>query len=192
MRTTISKFKYLFIMIVIAGLASCKGEIGPIGPDGTDGTDGNANVTTISILASDMTWTPGGDYLGREAEVFTLDTIAVNQDIIDHGAVLGYCHLLFTSYDEWLVLPFHWEGTSGNTSNVVYTFNLNEINLYAYITSSGWNPNGLIPEYRFILITDDTISKSISSEQGILNKLENAGVDVNDYYQVMDYYNLEY
>ena len=212
MRTTISKLKYVFFLLVIAGFVSCKGEIGPPGADGidgidgidgtngddgtdgtngSDGSDGNANVTTISLLASDITWTLD-DYLGRPANVFTLDTSAVNQDIIDHGTVFGYCHFQYAPWDEWIAMPWHWENTGGNTMNVVHTYNLNIINLYAYETANEWIPNSVLPEYKFILITDNTVNKGISAEQSILNGLEQAGVDINNYYEVMDYYGLDY
>ena len=209
MRTTISKLKYVFFLLVIAGFVSCKGEIGPPGADGVDGTngidgtdgadgadgtngaDGNANVTTISLLVSDITWTLD-NYLAREANVFTLNTSAVNQDIIDHGTVFAYCNFQNGSYDEWIAMPFHWEEIGGITCNVVHTYNLNIINLYAYETAGAWNPNYCIVEYRFMLITDNTVNKGASAEQNILNELEEAGVDINNYYEVMDYYGLEY
>jgi len=40
-------------------------------------------------------------------------------------------------------------------------------------------------------VTDDG-AKSLNPKQAIYDELEKAGVDVNNYYQVMDYYNLEY
>ena len=89
-------------------------------------------------------------------------------------------------------MPWHWENEEGTTSNVVHTYNLNIINLYAYTTSGVWNPNNTVPEYRFLLITDNTVYKGGSAEQNILNELEQAGVDINNYYEVMDYYGLEY
>ncbi len=182
---------YFALIAVIFALASCKGEVGPPGADGlngTDGADGNANVITISLLETDITWTEGS-YLGRISNVFTLDTAVVTQDIVDHGTVLGYCNL----YDDiWYALPFTWENSGGtNRQYVFHSYFLNTIQLYAYQTTGLLDP-GAINEYRFLLITDNTVNKSVSGKQNILMQLENAGVDINDYYQVMDYYGLKY
>jgi len=126
--------------------------------------------------------------LGRTSNVFTLDTAAVTQDIIDHGTVLAYCNL----YDSWYALPFSWESTGGTEREYVFhTYSLNTIKLYAYQTTGVLDPSA-ITEYRFLLITDNTVNKSESGEQNILKQLENAGVDINNYYQVMDYYGLKY
>ena len=110
MKTTIVKLRNLFILAAIAGLFACEGPEGPVGPDGPkgdkgdtgltgptgpagqDGQDGNSNVTVISLLSSDITWLEG-EYLGRPANIFSLENSAVNDDIIDHGVVLGYCYM---------------------------------------------------------------------------------------------------
>ena len=50
-----------------------------------------------------------------------------------------------------------------------------------------------IGEYRFVLITDNTITtKGASAEDSILGKLKEAGVDVNNYYEVLEYYGVKY
>ena len=146
---------------------------------------------TISLLASDITWT-SGSYLGRHANVFTLNESAVNQDIIDHGTILAYCHYQSFFYNEWIAMPFDFEYSTGTTSNVLHTYNLNIIKLYAYTTTGTWDPNSEISEYRFMLITDNTVNKGASEEKNILNELDEAGVDINNYYEVMDYYGLDY
>jgi hypothetical protein len=194
MNTSISRITYLAGLLLMVGLFACEGPPGPAGAngtngtdgaDGSDGADGNANVTVVSLLSSDITWTEGS-FIGTPANVFSLTESAVNQDIIDHGAVLGY---LF--FSQWWAMPFTWENSGGTTRQYVHhSFELNTITLYAYQTSGLLNPS--IPEYRFLLITDNTVTKSASSEKEILDKLEQAGVDVNDYYEVMDYFGLEY
>ena len=157
------------------------------GVDGTDGADGNANVTIISLMSADITWT-AGTYLGRTSNVFSFTESAVNQDIIDHGTVLGYCFL----NPNWYALPFTWENTGGTSRQYVFhAYQLNTISLYAYQTAGVLNPNS-ISEYRFLLITDNTVTKRASTGQVVLEKLKNAGVDVNDYYSVMDYFGLNY
>jgi hypothetical protein len=201
MKKSISKLAYLFGLFLIAGLVACEGPAGPAGPagqdgvdgvdgtDGTDGADGNANVTIISLSYEDIVWT-ASSFLGRAANTFSLTETAVNEDIIDHGTVLAFCNL----YSTWWALPFTWISLDGTTvQTVIFSYALNTITLWSYQTGGVLDPNGAIVEYRFLLITDNTVTtKSTESEMSVLEKLEDAGVNVDDYYSVMDYFGLEY
>lgn len=197
MEKSISRFKYLAGLFLIVGLFACEGPpgadgingtdgiAGTDGADGADGADGNANVTIVSLLSGDITWT-AGSYLGRTANIFDFTENVVNQDIIDHGTVLGFCYLSL----RWWALPFIWESNGGtNTQHVLHSYALNTISLYAYDTAGAFNPSG-ITEYRFLIITDNTVTKS--SGQDVIDKIKGAGVDVNNYYEVMDYFGLDY
>jgi hypothetical protein len=202
MKTTLSNLTIVLFLFVAAILISCEGDTGPAGADGadgingtngtngidgTDGTDGNANVTIISFLYEDITWTEGS-YLGRTANIFTFDTSAVTQDIVDHGTVLGFT---FNS-PVWYALPFTWENSAGtNRQYVFHTYTQNAINLYAYQTSGVLFPGGLT-EYKFLLITDNTVFTKSSSGHNIVSQMVQAGVDTNNYYEVMDYFGLPY
>lgn len=178
----------LFLGLVTSSCGS-DGAEGPAGSAGTNGTDGNANVSIISLSTSDITWTTGS-FLGTAANTFTLTDNRVNSDIIDYGAVLGYSRI----NDEWYALPFTW---SSNTSSqyIFHTYALDTITLYAYSTDGVLNPSAL-EEYRFMLITDNTVTATSSArpaktKQKIQDELKAAGVDINDYYAVMDYYGLD-
>lgn len=202
MKTVFSKFKYGLWILFIAVLCSCEGpegpegDEGPIGPagpagpagaDGADGADGNANVTIVSLLKEDITWT-AGDFLGRTANTFTLTESLVDQNIIDHGTVLGFCFL----WSEWYPMPLIWVNSDGSSiQHILHTYTLNTIKLYAYQTSGVLNPSSIL-EYRFLLITDNTVTKSTSVKYDILYKMGEAGVDVNSYFEVMDYFGLDY
>ena len=203
------KLMNLAIMIAFLGVVSCEGPEGPEGPagptgatgpagpagqtgaagqNGEDGQDGNANVTIINLLSSDIEWTEG-EYLGRAANTYSLTNDAVNEDIIDHGVVLGYLKL-----DVWYQLPFTWEDIGGTyTEYILHTFSLNTITLYAFQTNGVLFPTS-VTDYRFMLITDNTVtgSKGDSAEKDILSKLNKAGVNVSNYYEVMDYFGLKY
>ena len=190
MKNLISKFKYLAGLFLIVGLFACEGpagEDGSDGSDGADGTDGNANVTIVSLLEEDITWT-AGSYLGRTANTFSLTSTEVSQDIMDHGVVLGFC--FFSS--NWWALPMTWENTGGTSRQyVLHAYELNTITLYAYQTSGVLTPS-ILSQYRFLCITDNTVTKSTSSGQDVIDRMTNLGVDVNDYFEVMDYFGLEY
>ena len=197
MKNSISKLKYLAGLFLIVGLFACEGPAGEDGTDGTDGiagtdgadgadgADGNANVFTVTLLSSDITWT-AGDYIGTAANTFSFTENTVNQDILDHGAVLGFC--FFSA--NWWALPLTWENSGGTSRQyVLHSYALNTITLYAYQTGGVLNPS-VISQYRFVIITDNTVTKS--SGQDILDKIEGAGVDVNNYYELMDYFGLDY
>jgi len=203
-KTTIFKLGNLLLVLALFGLFACEGPEGPqgpagptgptgptgaTGPQGPAGADGNANVTTIILLSEDITWI-ADQYLGRPANSYSLTDDAVNQDIIDHGTVLGYIKLAGV----WHQLPWAWVYTGGTYAEyVVHTYSLNTITLYAYQTDGVLNPAGIF-EYRFLLITDNTVTgaKGQSAEKIIIEKLTKAGVDVNNYFEVMDYFGLEY
>ena len=117
-----------------------------------------------------------------------LTTDAVNEDIIDHETVLGYFRLFGTpSY----AMPFIWEHNDGtNRQHILHTYQLNRITLYAFQTSGVLTPG--VNEYRFMLITDNTVTVKSSAGKDILSKLKQAGVDVNNYNEVIDYFGLDY
>jgi hypothetical protein len=172
-----------------AGTNGTNGKDGTNGTNGTNGKNGNANVTVISLLKADITWT-AGTYLGRAANTFALTNTAVNANIIDHGTVLGYGKLT----SGWYPMPFYWETSDGTSRQcVTFTYALNNITLWSWQTSGVLNPSAT-SEFRFLLITDNTVtpSKGASVSSEILYNLSKAGVDVNNYYAVMDYFGLDY
>jgi len=75
---------------------------------------------------------------------------------------------------------------------ILHSYSPNTITLFAYQTSGVLDPD-LVTEYRFMLITDNTVmgAKGISPENDILMKLEKAGVDVRSYDQVCDYFGIK-
>ncbi len=190
-------------MLALGGLVACEGPegpegpkgdtgdtgvAGPTGPAGEDGQDGNANVKIINLLGVDITWIEG-EYLGRPANIYSLANNAVNDDIINSGTVLGYCYL----YEEWYHLPLTWEDVDGSVRQyIVHTYSPNTITLYAFQTGGTLDPTGAVEEYRFMLITDNTVTgnKGTSAEAEILLKLTEAGVDVNNYHEVMEYFGI--
>jgi hypothetical protein len=170
-----------------------QGETGPVGPQGPQGPqgpagqDGNSNVIIIGFAREDVTWTEGS-YLGRTANVFDYNDEAITQDIVDHGLVLGFIRL----GTFWYNLPFYWENNAGtNRQHITFVYSLNLIRLFAYQTTGLLNP-GAVVEYRFLLITDNTVmTPSTTSAGNILSRLEAAGVDVARYEEVMNHFGLD-
>lgn len=182
MKKNLIYFRIVVLTILMAGIGSCEGDKGE---KGDDGTDGNANVTSLDISFSDMNWVTT-TYITRTANMFSWDTAAVSQDIIDFGAVLGYAYLY--ALDTWYPLPFIYEA-GGITQNVVYSYSLNNITLYAYTSSGLMYPSGFT-EFRFILITDYRVIGSAGPEADLSARFQSLGVDINDFSGVSDYLGL--
>ena len=211
MKTKIFNLRNLLFILAIGGLFACEGPEGPMGPagqkgdqgiqgvagpqgpagedgeDGEDGKDGNANVTIISLLTKDITWVVG-EYIGRPAYTYSFENEAITKDVIDHGLVIGYCKV----DDSWHQLPYIWIEDATYFEHVLHTYSLNTITIYSYETEGALDP-GATSEFRFLVITDNTITtKGASAEDSILGKLKEAGVDVNNYYEVLEYYGVKY
>ncbi len=189
MKTT-QKLMYVIMIAVIAAFASCKGEMGPAGPagadgtdgiNGTDGQDGNANVTASPWITP--TWSATSATYGN----FTYSDTAFTADILSTAAVLSYLDWLGDSTNIYTV-PF----TYGTSNIISYNFNLllGKIRWFYYAQSAIIPPVNM--RLRYVIIPSTTANKSANPQQEILYNLDRAGVDVNNYYQVMDYYGLEY
>lgn len=206
MKTILIKTRFLIILIALAVLVSCEGPEGPAGPQGPkgdtgatgaagptgqtgeNGQNGNANVQIINLLGANINWIEG-EYLGRISNVYSFTDDRINDDIINHGTILGYCYM----FEEWRSLPMIWEDIDGiSRQYVIHTYSPNTITLYAFQTGDVLDP-GEITEYRFMLITDNTVlsSKGEKSGNNILEKISLAGVDPDNYHQVMKYFGLE-
>ena len=186
---TISKIKYVLFLIVIVGFVSCKGEIGPIGPDGTDGTngidgvdgeDGNANVISSDWITP--TWTGMPSSTGQY-DYFTDD---ISSEIMNTGVILSYCD---------------WMGDASSIYPIPFTYGTSNLTMYNYSLYVGkirWWFNAqtnITPpsamRFRYVIIPAP-VTKTVNPQQAIYDDLENAGVDINNYYEVMDYYGLDY
>ena len=204
MKKVALKLSLVLFLFAITGISSCKGPTGPEGPKGpkgdtgatgatgdtgATGANGNANVKSIVLLSSDITWI-AGDYVGRAANTYSLVDTAVNNNIINHGCVLGYASVA----NEWFVLPFSWESDDGTLRQyLTFTYSFNTITLFAFETDGVMDPSG-VDKYKFLLITDNTVmtGKGASAEKEIIAKLAKAGVDIKNYYSVMDYFGIPY
>lgn len=171
-----SRLGHFTLLAALVALPACEGPTGP------QGEDGNANVTTVSLDAADITWTEG-DFLGRVANEYTFSPSAVTQDVVDHGTVLGYFNLFG---ETWHPMPWTWENDAGTIRQyLTFTYDVEEITLYAYETSGVLNPG--VTEFRFLTMTDNTVTASASSDESIEARLEAAGVDIGNYHEVAAY-----
>jgi len=190
----------IFLLCVLVSLASCKGDqgdVGPAGADGTDGADGNANVQTY--VYESPSWNTSGSAMYIDMSGILTD------DILENDAILVYLKPIANTYVN-LVPGLLWSGTRYVNINVVIENSAGTLNdpftlmLVSHELDGSWTANAeLVPlDWVKVVIIESTNTTTITGNGGVTksqsinNELQAAGVDVNDYYAVMDYYGLEY
>jgi len=173
---TMKTIKHLMFALLVAFTFSCEGEDGEDGIDGIagqDGENGNANVTSVSVPSYDVII--GGNIF---------DIPGLSQDIVDTGVVLAYTTVNGNAF--WETLPVVTGGS--------VILDIDRILLEQLVVTSTFNQT---LDFRFILIESSTsIDGSVRSSaqnprQQILDELNYAGVNINNYDEVAAYYNLD-
>ncbi|WP_024768804.1 hypothetical protein [Aquimarina macrocephali] len=187
MKTKKLKLKYFFLAFITLLALGCSdgedGAVGPAGPqggqgiagdNGTNGQDGNANVRSFTYDLS----TVSGSFYDQSIPELT-------QEVIDNDAILGYLKL--NGSTRLYPIP--------NTNLTPLGIDIRTfIELEKYSTDF-YNRNlsttfsvtaGQLDELRIVIIASTNRS---GEQQDILSKLKVEGVDINDYYAVMKYFN---
>lgn len=189
MKMKIKNFGYLFLSLLII-LASCvrNGEPGPAGADGTDGidgkdgADGNANVQTYVYM--DPAWSSNSNEMALKLD-------SITQDVLDNDVILGYVQLASNNL---------WYSTDSYHVNGYFRtlFYVNWFRILAYnIDNTEDDTPPKVSKAKIIIIkstnttTTNGNGRALSPQYFIFKELEEAGVDINDYYQVAAYYNLK-
>ena len=179
MKTTILKLMYAMLLILIATFISCKGETGPAGADGKDGVDGqNGNANVISSAWVNPTWTVPATHAS-----FDVTTSLITQEIADNGVILVYMKTSQAIYP----LPISFTNVP-NPNSFQFRVNVGSITIW-FDAQDAYEPSSV--QFRYVIIPASTSNKSANPQQEILYRLDKAGIDVNNYYQVMDYFGLE-
>jgi len=167
---TIKFFTYsVFILFLGIAISSCTGDDGADGTAGADGQDGNANV--ISVTFPNVTIAVGN-------HLFSVPELT--QSIFDTGVVLGYVQSI--GQTKWVPLPFV---TNPPMHMEIESFELGEILVHSSLSG--------VFNFRFILIESSTNKNgksTLNSRQEIYTELKNAGININDYHDVCDYYGI--
>ena len=161
------------------------GQDGADGQDGTDGQDGNANVTSVIYDVSDWSGSTG-----------SVELPFMPYYVYEEGAVLAY----LKTFGIWYPIPntrVFAEGGSGFLD--VNTWIVDSPN-GGYYYSLEFSKSGVLFEIsagdidtlKIIIIESSTTMNGKSASTSIQQKLKKNGVDINNYHDVMDYFNLEY
>jgi len=188
MKNVISKTKYVLMALIMVVTFSCspedgadgaQGPAGPAGQDGTNGQDGNANVQTFTF-----------DTSTEDGQIWNIDAPQLTQDVLDNDGVLTYLRRGGSYY----FVP----GTSFN-DEIKAVLLPSIVQLLFYNRLSGANVTPAVGNYdllKLVIIESSNTTAgrgtSKSKKQNVFNELKAAGVDVNNYNEVMDYYGLDY
>lgn len=180
--------RFLSMMLIASVFFfNCEGPEGPEGPQGEQGEQGiqglqgdpgNANVTLLRFT-QDISWDNNA--------IIRIDEIdQLNQNVLDNYAIL--------SYFKWISTLYAIPGIYGDYL-VDATYTLETANFWAYdseLTEPGDEPSDP-DEVRIILIESSSIVNGRSKytpQERLMYELEAAGIDINDYAQVAEYYGL--
>lgn len=198
------------ILILNLSINSCSGDDGE---QGAVGNDGNANVKVGVVDLTSADWLWNSSYVFSTSNTSTtshatrytdIEVPAITESIHTTGLVLVFFQPS-TSVDGWEALPFQFTNFSSvfNT-NIAYRSEVSKIRLHYFWTrnTTGTFPTGLSTytiadtKVKYIVIEGTAIgatatAKIKQSKQDIINELQKANIDINDYNAVCKYYNIE-
>lgn len=179
MKTTKFLTYTIFVLFLGFAIASCSGDDGATGPagadgtDGIDGQDGSANVQTFTFDISD-----------KSGVWFSLAVPQITQEVLDNNVILHY----LISGISYIPVP----GRGFNPACEVVVRNALGEALFVFYQMGTTDyytiDTGEYDEAKIIIF--ESSGKSSSGKQAIYTELKNAGVDINDYYDVCDYYGI--
>ena len=166
-----------------AGIAGANGTNGTNGNDGQDGQNGISNIITSDWF--ETAWTLPDDKGFHDVAV-----PALTQDILNNSAIMVYMKGNFFGEDVVHPLPVFFRNGTTPTS---YRFFAHEGNINISFSADA-PANSTFTTFKYIIIpTGNTAGKSSSGGKGnVLAELKAKGVDINDYYAMMDYLGKDY
>jgi len=180
----------VFVLFLGVAITSCKGDDGADGADGIDGSagadgldgndgnDGNANVQTLTY-----------DISTESGIEFSVSVPEITQSVIDNDVVLSYV----LSAANWSY-PIPGPGIAG--AHLIRNYFNSTFYSLGFKNWDGTNLDMTAGQYTTLklIIIESTGSKSAGNNTAqveIYTELKNAGVDINDYQDVCDYYGIK-
>ncbi len=186
MKTSVRILVLLSVLFSLSAGTSCSpedgedgamGEQGVPGQDGMDGEageDGNANVRTLLFDISE-----------RSGLNFEIAVPEFTQAVINNDAILWYVEESNITYP----IP----GAGPNAAYVIRVFATvgnTRLNFNNWDGTSFMLPVGGLDELKIVIIESTSGSSTgKSSKEDVFEELKNAGVDINNYEEVIAYYN---
>ncbi|MEX0273890.1 MAG: hypothetical protein AB3N16_05900 [Flavobacteriaceae bacterium] len=167
------------------GADGTNGTNGADGADGADGANGNANVSTYLFDLSD-----------RAGASFSNTIPDMTSDVIENDLIIGY--LKRSGGSVYSPIPSGaFVVATGNLADVSVDLQTQQFWFFFYnvgTSSLKSVPTGSLDRLK-VVIAESTSTSGKSGKSGreqILANMKSAGVDINDYYAVMDYFGLDY
>ncbi len=188
---TISKTIFITFLI-LTQLISCKGpagEDGMDGMDGADGADGNANVKVYRFQAPD--WTSSNN--------MTLQIPDLTSEDVNFSVILVYVSFQSQKYRLLPVTDLNINGF-GSGFNLFSQSDGISHHITIFISRTGAALPNPLPEMDFVKVAIIKPSESnnivgngriANPKQTVLNELRDAGVDINDFNAVCEYYGID-
>jgi len=152
------------------------GNDGQNGQNGQDGEDGNANVMHSDWF--DVIWDNPNSTFG----IYRHPAPEITEDIKDRALILGYVKSSSTS-DFLYPLPVPWNATTLITSEV----RTGTFGVWYSSESTFAAPTNMVSRYVIIPPAGRLAENSADPKQAILDELEAANVDINNYDEVAKY-----
>lgn len=160
------------------GINGVDGTDGAPGADGQDGVDGNANVRVFTYDISNVS-----------NSFHDQGISAITQEVINNDVVLGYV----ISSNPNILIPIPASSNRFLRFDVEVFIN---VGIYSidFLDNTGTPLNinpGDLTRLKIVIIESTSSTTGKSSKEDVLLELKKADVDVVDYYQVVEYFNLE-
>ena len=159
------------------------GPTGPAGADGADGADGNANVTTYTF-----------DMSSESGNTIPIRVSALTQDVVDNDLIIGY--LRNSQSNTYYAIPASvWPNGTGGFYDIAVDITVGTywVNFYQVGTQT-FNPISSVElgDLKVVIAESTSTVAGRSQRRARREELKANGVNVNDYYAVMDYFGLNY
>ena len=203
LKTILLKMKYVLLALIVTISMSCSGDDGEMGSpglngtNGIDGEDGNANVM-YSDWFKPPTYNLSTGFGGINLLEHDEAASEITQEILDTGVVLVYGNLRGYTTSIWpfqhvalLPLTLTYGVSPTNIDTWTALLSVGNIKIRFINNNNTYNSLGTSHEFRYIIIpsSDDiSASKSDNKSKNIVDELSEAGVDINNYEEVLSYY----
>ncbi len=198
MKNVMNKTKYVVMALMVLIAFSCskdgedgsdgaigpKGEQGAQGLAGENGEDGNANVNTYVF-----------DLSSESGSSIPVDLPELTQDVIDNDLIIGYLQNGAGSGTYYPIPAGVWPNGTGGFYDIAVDIAVGKywVHFYQVGTQTFMDVTSVeLGKLKIIVAESTNTTTGKSGKVSIHESLKSAGVDINDYFAVMDYFGLDY
>lgn len=133
--------KFIGLLLLLVGFASCEGPMGPEGPQGPAGDNGNGIVEgwrNITMTVNSNDWQLIDNVDGNPCYMYEFSWDELTENVYKNGIVIGYLYTTVGSVETLTPLPYvlHRLDSEGNQWTETYTYDYNPGYVAFYATFS--------------------------------------------------------